>query len=207
MSDLPFAPAVPGLEERLLAIVDVEGKIPRALEALGPVSGRDVLLVGGGDHRAAELIALGGRVRVIGATGGDATLEAPEASTDVVIGLWSAFRAPSPAALAEVDRVLRPGGLLLVVQDYGRDDLSRLRGDLPEYGAWGRREGPYLSVGFRIRVIHCFWTFATTDEAVEVLAAVFGPPGAALGRELRRPRLSYSVAVYHRLRGAARPSG
>ena len=31
-----------------MAAIDVEGKIPRALESLGPIGGREVAVVGGG---------------------------------------------------------------------------------------------------------------------------------------------------------------
>ena len=52
-----------GLSERLFQIIDVEGKIPRAIEALGPVAGRDVLLLDGIDGvRARQLRDLGARV-------------------------------------------------------------------------------------------------------------------------------------------------
>jgi hypothetical protein len=201
MSDLPFTPADPGLAARFAACLDVEGKIPRALEALGPVAGRDVLLVNGdGGQRAAQLDALGARVVTTPGAADGGRLAASESSVDVVVGLWSSFRAPSPDELVEADRVLRPGGRLLVVQDYGRDDVSRLRGDLPEYGSWTRRDGWYLSSGFRIRVIHCFWTFAAVDEAQSFLADAFGETGRSVAAELTRPRLSYNVAVYHRPR-------
>ncbi len=123
-----------------------------------------------------------------------------------MVGLWSSFRAPSPDELAEAERVLRPDGRLLVVHDYGRDDVSRLRGELPEYGSWTRRDGWYLSNGFRIRVIHCFWTFASLDEARSVLEELFGVTGKAIGAELSRPRLSYNVAVYHRSRRGPDPT-
>ena len=78
--------------------------------------------------------------------------------------------------------------------------MSRLRGDLPEYGLWSRRSGPFLTHGFRVRVIHCFWTFDTLDEAQAFLVEAFGPDGAAVGGALKRPRLSYNVAIYHRTR-------
>ena len=65
----------------------------------------------------------------------------------------------------EAARVLRPGGRLLVLHDYGRDDVSRLRGDLPDYGLLSRRDGPFLRGGFKVRVVHCFWTFESIDEA------------------------------------------
>lgn len=184
--------------------IDVEGKLPRALDALGPVGGRDVALVGGGDLRARQLEALGARVVRVDearATG------LPAASVDVVIGFFSAFRGVDPAEVAEVaeaDRVLRPDGRLLVVHDYGRDDVSGL-GDptLPEYQSWGRREGPFLRGGFKVRVIHCWWTFASIDEAAEVLTAAMGEPGRALAASMSRPRLSHNVAVYHRGKAAS----
>jgi hypothetical protein len=203
MADLPFTPADPELAERLFASLDVEGKIPRAIEALGPIAGRDVLLVDDdGARRASGLTELGARVTTIPPTATGTPLDAGDASADVVLGLWSSFRAPGHEALADVDRILRPEGRLLVVQDYGRDDVCRLRGELPEHGAWSRRDGPYLSAGFRIRVIHCFWTFGSLDDARTFLGAAFGPTGEEVGRGLQRPRLTYNVAIYHRMRGA-----
>jgi hypothetical protein len=118
----------------------------------------------------------------------------------VIVGLWSSFRGIDPAEQAAADRLLRPGGRVLVVHDYGRDDVSRLRGDLPEYGAWSRRNGPFLAGGFRVRVLHCFWTFESLDGTQGFLAEAFGEAGAELGATLRRPRLSWNVAVYHRSR-------
>ena len=208
MSDLPFIPADPGLRERLAACLDVEGKIPRTLDALGPVAGRDVVLVDDpGERSAARLQALGARVRSVPRPAADDALDAADGSADVVLGCWSVFRPPSPAEIAEADRVLRSDGRLLVVQDYGRDDVSRLRGDLPEYGAWSRRDGPYLTNGFRVRVVHCFWTFDSVDEASGFLADAFGEAGRQLGSTLKRPRLSYNVAVYHRTRGGLKVPG
>jgi hypothetical protein len=184
--------------------MDREGKLDRALESLGPLAGRDVVVLGGGPMeigRAAD----GARVTNIETpTGGTWFGSCGSASADAIVSRWAAFRGVEPGELAEADRVLRTGGRLLVVHDYGRDDVSRLRGDLPEYGAWSRRDGPFLANGFRVRVIHCFWTFDDQAATSTFLGEAFGGPGAALAATLKRPRLSWNVAVYHRTQGGAR---
>jgi len=97
---------------------------------------------------------------------------------------------------------VRPGGRVLAVLDYGRDDVSRLRGDLPEYGLWSRRDGQFLQSGFKVRVVHAFWTFESLEDAAEFLGAAFGASGREVAAGMKRPRLSYNVAVYHRTLGA-----
>ena len=200
MADLPIDLAN-GLAERLARILDVEAKIPRAFEALGPVGGRDVLLLDGTDGiRARQLAELGARV-TFAAANGPAGIDTPDGSADVMVSLWTAFRGELGPAVAEAERVLRPGGRLLVLHDYGRDDVSRLRGDLPEYGLLSRRDGPFLRGGFKVRVVHSYWTFDSMDEAREFLGDAFGEAGAAVAAGMTRPRLSYNVAIYHRTFG------
>lgn len=204
MANLPIALDGP-LASQLARVLDTEGKIPAALQALGPVADRDVLLVDGPTGlRRRQLRAMGARIRNVKKLATASRL--PAESVDVVLGWWSSFRGVDASDMAAVDRLLRPGGRLLVVHDYGRDDVSRLRGDQPEYGSWSRRDGPFLNGGFRIRVLHCWWTFGSLEAAREFLAAAFGEGGAALGAELKRPRLSYNVAVYHRTRGGEEPA-
>jgi SAM-dependent methyltransferase len=209
----------PAAATRLEPHLDAAGKIPRALDALGPIADRDVVLVDGGSGRmAAELAGVGARLTVVDPTpvapeagspgaahvGGPAGLGLPEASADVIVGCWSVYRGVDPVEMAEADRVLRPEGRLLVLHDYGRDDVSQLADpDLPEYASWSRRDGPFLQAGFRVRVVHAWWTFASIEEAGEILAASFGERGSAAAASLRRPRLSWNVAVYHRDRGAS----
>ena len=182
--------------------MDVESKIPRAFEVLGPVAGSDVVLVDAdAPLRAAQLEALGARLIVVPAPG---LAGLADASADIIASCWSWFREDLPGSLAAAERVLRPGGRLLVLHDYGRDDVSRLRSpDLPEYTTWGRRDGWFLRTGFRVRVIHCWWTFDAVPDAVAFLEAAFGAAGVAVAAGLRRPRLSHNVAIYHRTKGGA----
>ena len=202
MADLPIDLDA-GLAEHLARVVDVEGKIPRALDALGPLAGRDVILVDGpAGMRARQLAELGARVTVVELSG-PARYAAPDASADALVACWSAFRGAPDDEMEEAARLLRPGGRLLVVHDYGRDDIATLRGELPEHGSWSRRNGPFLRQGFKIRVVHCFWTFSDLDETRIFLDAAFGDEGKALADRLSRPRLTYNVAVYHRAFGEA----
>jgi hypothetical protein len=202
VADLPIDLA-PGLSERLTRVLDVEGKIPRALEVLGPVGGRDVVLVdGAGGIRARQLTDLGARVTLVESSG-PAPFDAPDHSADVLVAYWSAFRGDAPEQIAHAERLLRPGGRLLVIHDYGRDDIAGLRGDLPEYGPWSRRDGPFLGHGFKVRVVHCWWTFESLEAARAFLDEGFDGAGRELGARLTRPRLSYNVALYHRTVGTA----
>lgn len=201
MADLPIELSN-GLDERLTRAIDVEGKIVRALEALGPVAGRDVLLLDATDGlRARQLRDAGARVTLASRSG--SALDVPDQSADVAVGFWTAFRGVDPTEIAELERVLRPNGRLLVVHDYGRDDVSHLQGDRPEYGAWSKRGGPFLSAGFKVRVVHCFWTFESMEECGDFLVAAFQAAGKAVAARLKRPRLSYNVAIYHRTFEAA----
>jgi hypothetical protein len=203
MADVPLELDA-ALEGRLSRALDVEGKIPRVLQALGPVSGRDVVLVDGAhpeQHadgvRARQLRDLDARVTVT-RWGDLPRSEIADASADVLVGYWTSFRGTDPAELAEAARILRPGGRLLAVHDYGRDDVSRLLGMRPEYETWSRPNGPFLKAGFKIRVIHCFWTFDSIEDGREFLGTAFGEVGRTIGAEMTRPRLSYNLAVYHR---------
>ena len=199
MSDLPVA--LPSrLEAIFVAAFDRAGKLVTALDALGPIADRDVLLVGASGGPIVDQLATAGARLTPAELTDPLRLDAPDSSADVVLGLWSAFRGVVAAEIAEVDRVLRPGGRHLVVHDYGRDDVSHLHGDRPEYGAWSHRLGPFLTGGFRVRVVHCFWEFDSQAAATQFLSDAFAEAGTALAATLKRPRLSYNVAIYHRSR-------
>src|SRR5512143_556524 len=183
VSDLPLS-LPPGPAAALASALDREGKIERALESLGSIVGRDLVLVGAGRAEAARWSAAGARLTTVESLLGDDARALPGGSADAIVCAWSSFRGVDPGELAAADRVLRPGGRLLIVHDYGRDDVSRLRGDLPEYGAWSRRNGPFLANGFRLRVIHCFWTFESTDDGTDFLTMAFGDTGHEIARTM-----------------------
>jgi hypothetical protein len=196
-----------GLHERLAAAIDREGKIPRALDALGPIADRRVVVLDAEEGlRTQQLRDLGGTVTPVAA---DATASLPDASADVVVAMWSAIRPGEEAAASQVGeamRVLDPSGRLLVVHDYGRDDVSGLLGGperVEQLLAWSHRNGPFLVNGFKLRVLHCWWSWDDLDEATALLREAFGEAGGSVAESMRRPRLSYKVAVYHRDHEAA----
>ena len=217
MADLPFEPADAGSTQRLLRAVDAEGKIPRALEVHGSFAGRDVVLLGASRERARWLTEAGARLTVVAEPAAAPVAEpaaAPDwpsdASADIVVAFWAAFDGPNRAEqLAHAERLLRPGGQLLVVLDYGRDDLDVVRGAerTASLVAWSRRDGWFLSQGFRIRVIHTFWRFETIEEGGELLRAAYGPAAEPAISRLRRPRLAHNVAVYHWTRDVGASGG
>lgn len=186
--------------------MDTDGKISRALDALGPIVGRDVVAIDVPETGWMERLRATGASPLVVAPASPLALPVPDASLDAIVAMWTAFRGVDPADVAEADRALRPGGRLLVVQDYGRDDVSALRDpSAPEYTSWSRREGPFLRHGgFKVRVVHCFWTFDAMEDA-EALLADFGERGAAVAARLKRPRLSWNVAIYHRSQGGIVP--
>lgn len=206
VADYPVRVGDSALQARLESAIDVEGKIPRALDALGPVAeARIVLLDADVGVRRAQLEKLGGQVNPLPSLD---MSKLPAGEADLMLSLWAGFRAGSEETDDQVDeaaRVLRPGGRLLLVQDYGRDDVSRLRHDeapAADQAAWSRRDGWFLTRGFKVRVLHCWWTFESIESARELLEAAFGPAGAQVADGMRRPRLEYKVAVYHQTLGA-----
>ncbi len=223
MADYPF-PANGSLRRRLQQCADLEEKLSRTLEVLGPLAGRDVVLFDADRGlRARQLVGMGARVVALAPETAIAALRRelrPELeagsvvvdagallanrlaanSADVLVSFWSAFRGGSDEEVAAAERILRPGGRLLVVHEYGRDDLSLLWPEARsrELVTWSRRDGWFLGHEFKIRVVHAFWTFPDLDALREVAAAVFGLHAEALLAHVRRPRLSWKVVVYHR---------
>jgi hypothetical protein len=189
------------LRAPIVRAIDPEGRLPAAIEALGPVSGRDVAVLDDADGPATRrLLALGAWVRAApdGGLSGFA-----DTSAHVLVAWRRGFCPDGPRwwqDLAEAARVLRADGRLLVIHDYDRDDVGQLLGG-PDRAraliAWSRPRGPFLGIGFRVRVLHCWWRWDTLEEAATVLEGEFGAAGAAVAAGLHRPRLSHKLAVYH----------
>jgi hypothetical protein len=207
MPDLSAALPTTDLEDAFLCVVDVEGKLNVALENLGPVADRDVVVLDAGrGFRAGNLAAIGARVTALAfadASDEPAALariaELPAGEADVVVVPWSELAAPGSEFLAQAERLLRPCGRLLLVHDYGRDDVWELMPERRDRAVeWSQRRGPFLGGGFRVRVIHCWWTFDSLESARELLIAGFGDPGRELADRMKKPRLEYQIAIYHR---------
>ena len=208
MPDLSMEMPCAALDEAFAGVVDREGKIPAALQELGPVIGQEVVVLDcGAGERVRQLAEFGARVTAVEMPASEEVLvelirrlsELPEGGAAAVVVFWSDLATPGSPFIADALRLLRPGGRLLIVHDYGRDDVWRLRPDmLAERVAWSQRNGPFLGAGFRIRVIHCWWTFDSLDSARELLGEAFGEAGVELADRMKRPRLEYNVAVYHR---------
>lgn len=217
MPDLPVILPSPELEAAFLRVVDVEGKLIAALEDLGPIADRNVILLDAGrGYRARLMREIGSRVDAVTFEAGAEAAEADEAEAteaealdrmallsqgraDAVVVFWSELAVPGSAFVAAAERLLRPTGRLLIVHDYGRDDVWNLRPDVHARTVeWSQRRGPFLGAGFRVRVIHCWWTFESAEQAQSLLEAGFGPAGIEVASRMKRPRLEYQVAIYHR---------
>lgn len=215
VADLPLRFADPDLQSRLDRAVDPEARIARAVAALCSIGSGGVWLRDEQDRDAwhARLASQGLEVRLSDPDG-------PLAGSGLNVAFWPiSHRTLAPAQTADpaepptVDRAdaflarSLPGpadqASLLVVEDYGRDDVAALVGGTEreqDLVALSRRDGPFLSRGFRLRVLHCWWRWDSLEKAGTFLAAAFGGPGEARARSMRRPRLAYNVAIYHRLR-------
>jgi hypothetical protein len=189
------------LQARLGGAFDREQKIDRALAAvLQPGAARLVIVDAPDSQRAQRLNEAGAAATLVH------SLDPPPAaaSADAVIGFWNILGG-SPerfeSELRAIERALVPGGTAVAIHDYGRDDASLLLADenrRQELVAWSHRRGPFLGRGFKVHVLHCWWQFESVEQAREVLASAFGPAGEALGDNLRHPRVSHKVALYHR---------
>jgi len=215
------------LHRRLGEMIDPDRKVLAALERITPVSGKRIADVGTGiGHYPMLLARRTGRtygiesdpdlleearrrageahqpnIRIVS---GEATaLPLRDEAVDIVL---SALIEPDDAslpAIAEALRVLRPGGRLVVIGYYGRDDLAALIE--PEVVAHAlastqRRTGWWLRNGFKIKVVHARLDLGDEATAMELLPRLYGDRGRAYLMGPHRTSLELKLGLYHRAR-------
>jgi SAM-dependent methyltransferase len=141
---------------------------------------------------------------------GDAhALPLRDGAVDIVLNGHIEAHDDALPAIQESLRVLRPGGRLVVIGYYGRDDVSCLFD--PEVVARAReatqrRTGWWLRNGFKIKVVHTRLDLRDADAARQILPRVYGDRGSAYLETDHPPMPELKLALYHLAKPAASPS-
>lgn len=213
------------LHARLGAAIDPDRKVLQALERIAPISGRRIADVGTGIGHYPMLLArrtgrtygvesdpeLLAEARRRAAGSGQPNIRIVEGDfpalplRDATVDLVLTSRIePDDGALPsirEAMRVLRPGGRLVVIGYYGRDDVADLLE--PEVVAHAReatqrRSGWWLRNGFKIKVVHARLDVGDPETAHELLPRLYGDRGRAFLMRPHRPSLRLNLGLYHR---------
>jgi ubiquinone/menaquinone biosynthesis C-methylase UbiE len=181
------------------AAIDPDGTLDAALRELAPWGGRDVLDLGCGSgywlpgyaRTAASVVGIepdptllarararDPRVRV--EAGSAEHIPLPDASIDVAHARFAYFYPPGcDAGLAEVLRVLRPGGTLVVVDnDHRWGEFAGLLAASPWAAAQGSAEVTdawWAERGARRRTVRSAWAFRNRADFESVLRLEFPP--------------------------------
>ncbi|MCW0214968.1 MAG: class I SAM-dependent methyltransferase [Pseudonocardia sp.] len=207
------------------AAQDSTGAIWAHLREVAPWAGYDVVDVGCGDgfHLpvfAAEAASVVGvephpplveraRARVTGTPievlrGGAEALPLPDRSADVVHARTAYFFGEGcEPGLLEADRVLRPGGVLAVVDlDFAAAPYGNwLRADLPKFDPVAV-EGFFHRHGFRSRSVDTVWRFEDRATLEAVLRIEFS---AAVAARAIAETTGLTIDVGYRIRTRRRP--
>ena len=205
MAVIPFygadEPELFAIERRAM---DRDGLVIEALNALIPPG--LVLDVGAGDGFTAERLSTGRSVVALEPSAGmlkraDLPLRVrgeaehlpfADAAFDGAYASWAYFFTrdwdPTPG-IAELDRVVRPGGQLAIVDNLGGDAFAAMaEADISADPA------VWQALGFRCDVIETAFRFEDLEEAERLLGFFFGDRGVA-GAALDVP---FRVGVFHR---------
>ena len=214
----------PDLHARLAAAIDPDGKVLAAIERITPIGGKRIADVGTGiGHYPMLLARRTGRtygiesdpsllaearrravdahqpnIRIV--EGAPTALPLRDGAVDIVLSSQIEPDDGSLAAIAEARRVLRPGGRLIVIGHYGRDDVSALLE--PEVvahimEATQRRTGWWLRNGFKIKVVHARLDLGDSETAHELLPRLYGDRGLAYLMGAHRLSLRLNLGLFH----------
>jgi len=212
------------LHARLGAAIDPDRKVLAALERIVPISGKRIADVGTGiGHYPMLLARRTGRtygiesdpdllaearrrateahqpnIRIV--EGSPLTLPLRDGAVDIVLTSLIDPDDGSLPAVAEARRVLRPGGRLIVIGLYGRDDVaSLLEPEVVEHvmEATQRRTGWWLRHGFKIKVVHARLDLGDARTAHELLPRLYGDRGRAFLMGAHGPSLRLNLGLYH----------
>lgn len=221
----PWTEGDSALHERLGRAIDPDRRVLAALERITPLSGRRVADVGTGiGHYPMLLARRTGRtygiesdpdllvaarrraaethqpnIRIV--EGSPTALPLRDAVVDVV--LTSAIE-PDDASRPIVDealRVLRPGGRLVAMGYYGRDDVGALlEPEVAEHAraATHHRGGWWLRNGFKIKVVHARLDLGDAETAHELLPRLYGDRGRAFLMGPHPQSLRVNIGLFHR---------
>ncbi len=214
----------PALYRQLGEMVDPGRKVLAGLERIVPLSGKRIADVGTGIGHYPMLLArrtartygiesdpalLGeARLRASAAhqpnirmvEGEPTALPLRDGAVDIVLhGLIEAEDAWLPA-IAEALRVIRPGGRLVVIGYYGRDDVAPLME--PEVVAEAsratqRRSGWWLRHGFKIKVVHARLDLRDDEAAHAILPRLYGDRARAFLMSAHPPMPELKLGLYH----------
>jgi len=220
----PWTEADAELHARLGAAIDPDRKVLTALEKIVPLSGKRIADVGTGIGHYPMLLArrtgrtygiesdpsllAEARRRAVGShqpnirivEGAPTSLPLRDGAVDIVLTSLIEPDDTSLPAVAEARRVLRPGGRLIVIGHYGRDDVAALLE--PEVidhimESTQRRTGWWLRNGFKIKVVHARLDLGGSRMAHELLPRLYGDRGRAYLMGAQRASLRLNLGLYH----------
>jgi SAM-dependent methyltransferase len=214
----------PVLHARLGAAIDPDRKILGAIERIVPLSGKRIADVGTGiGHYPMLLARRTGRtygvesdpallaearrratdahqpnIRIV--EGAATSLPLRDGAVDIVLTSLIDPDDGSLPAIEEARRVLRPGGRLIVIGHYGRDDVSSLLE--PEVVAHAmeatrRRTGWWLRHGFKIKVVHARLDLGDSVTAHDLLPRLYGDRGRAYLMQGHGPSIRLNLGLFH----------